>query len=258
MNFIDVNQTRIEIRQIPGSNTLAPLVFLHEGLGSVSMWQSRQMDWPQAVCQASGRSGWLYSRRGYGQSEAIADVRGQNRLTPDYMHKEAWEVLPKLLSVCGISQPVLVGHSDGASIALLHAARHDVAGVVAIAPHLFVEDITLRSIEAAKAAFEQGDFRSRLARFHADVDCAFWQWNDVWLSEGFRSFDIQQECLAIHAPLLAIQGIDDPYGSLQHIELLHTNGVVQREVLQNCGHSPHREQAQISQQLIVNFLRELP
>jgi pimeloyl-ACP methyl ester carboxylesterase len=222
------------------------------------MWQSRQGDWIQEVCEASGRSGLVYSRRGYGRSESIDDVRGKNRLAPDYMHQEAWHVLPDLLKVCGISQPVLVGHSDGASIALLHAARHQVSGVVAIAPHLFVEDISLRSIEAAKHAFEHGDLRARLSRFHADVDCAFWQWNDVWLSEAFRSFDIQQECQQITAPLLAIQGIDDIYGSLQHIELLHTSDDVKREVLQNCGHSPHREQFEISKQLIVDFLKNIP
>jgi pimeloyl-ACP methyl ester carboxylesterase len=174
------------------------------------------------------------------------------------MHQEAWQVLPELLGKCGVSRPVLVGHSDGASIALLHAARHQVAGIVVMAPHLFVEDISLRSIEAAKNAFEHGDLRSRLSRFHADVDCAFWQWNDVWLSEAFRSFDIQQECLQITEPLLAIQGVDDIYGSLQHIDLLHTSGVVKREVLQNCGHSPHREQFEISKQLIVDFLADIP
>ena len=222
------------------------------------MWQSRQGDWIQEVCEASGRSGLVYSRRGYGGSESIDDVRGKNRLAPDYMHQEAWHVLPNLLKVCGISQPVLVGHSDGASIALLHAARHQVSGVVAIAPHLFVEGISLRSIEAAKHAFEHGDLRARLSRFHADVDCAFWQWNDVWLSKAFRSFDIRQECLQISAPVLAIQGVDDIYGSLQHIDLLHTSGGVKREVLQNCGHSPHREQFEISKQLIVDFLKKIP
>ena len=258
MNLRTVLRTQLEIRSIDGSPHLSPLVFLHEGLGSVAMWQSRQGDWIQEVCEASGRSGLVYSRRGYGRSESIDDVRGKNRLAPDYMHQEAWHVLPDLLKVCGISQPVLVGHSDGASIALLHAARHQVSGVVAIAPHLFVEDISLRSIEAAKHAFEHGDLRARLSRFHADVDCAFWQWNDVWLSEAFRSFDIQQECQQITAPLLAIQGIDDIYGSLQHIELLHTSDDVKREVLQNCGHSPHREQFEISKQLIVDFLKNIP
>jgi len=258
INLIAVQHQQLEVREINGNKLLSPLVFLHEGLGSVAMWQSRQGDWLQELCEASGRAGWVYSRRGYGQSETIVDVRGKNRLAPDYMHQEAWQVLPELLDLCGVSRPILVGHSDGASIALLHAARHLVAGIVVMAPHLFVEDISLRSIEAAKNAFEHGDLRSRLSRFHADVDCAFWQWNDVWLSEAFRSFDIQQECLQITEPLLAIQGVDDIYGSLQHIDLLHTSGVVKREVLQNCGHSPHREQFEISKQLIVDFLKDIP
>ena len=258
MNLYTVLHTQLEIRKVDGSAHLSPLVFLHEGLGSVAMWQSRHGDWIQEVCEASGRAGWVYSRRGYGGSETVVDVRGKNRLAADYMHQEAWQVLPELLKVCCISQPVLVGHSDGASIALLHAARHQVSGVVAIAPHLFVEDISLRSIEAAKHAFENGDLRSRLSRFHEDVDCAFWQWNDVWLSKAFRSFDIQHECQQITAPVLAIQGIDDIYGSLQHIDSLHTSGDVKREVLQNCGHSPHREQFEISKQSIVNFLKNIP
>ena len=258
MNSVCVSGVLLEIRKIDGTDQLAPIVFLHEGLGSVAMWQSRHLDWPKALCEASGRSGWVYSRRGYGLSEAVGDVRGKNRLSADYMHQEAWRVLPELLDICAISQPVLLGHSDGATIALLHAARYTVSGVVVMAPHLFVEDMSLRSIEAAKDAFEKGDLRSRLSRFHADVDCAFWQWNDVWLSEEFRSFDIQKECLNITADLLAMQGTNDQYGSMQHIELLHTSGSVKREILPHCGHSPHKDQAEFSKQMIVDFLKDLP
>jgi pimeloyl-ACP methyl ester carboxylesterase len=152
---------------------------------------------------------------------------------------------------------VLIGHSDGATIALLHAARFSLAGCVVMAPHLLVEDMTLSAIEAAKQAFEEGDLRQKLMRYHADVDCAFWQWNDVWLSPAFQSFDIREQCQAITAPLLALQGIDDAYGSLRHLDELHTSGKVERHVLPACGHSPHKDQAQKSLALVVGFLNQL-
>ena len=247
----------MEVLQIPCPSTRAPLVFLHEGLGSVAMWQGRSGDWPAQVCQAAGRAGWVYSRRGYGQSPAIPDVRGSGRLGADYMHYEARKVLHSLLKDWGIEKPVLIGHSDGGTIALLHAAQFPVAGCVVMAPHLMVEDMTLSAIEAAKNAFEEGDLRQKLSRYHADVDCAFWQWNDVWLSQAFRSFDIREECKAITAPVLALQGDDDAYGSLRHMDELHTAGTVERHVLTDCGHSPHKDQAQKSLELVVGFLEGL-
>jgi pimeloyl-ACP methyl ester carboxylesterase len=247
----------MEVLQIPGPSTRAPLVFLHEGLGSVAMWQGRSGDWPAQVCLAAGRAGWVYSRRGYGQSPAIPDVRGNGRLGADYMHREAWEVLPALLREWGVVKPVLIGHSDGGTIALLYAARFAVDGCVVMAPHLMVEDMTVSAIKAAKNAYEEGDLRQKLSRYHANVDCAFWQWNDVWLSQTFRSFDIREECQAIKAPVLALQGVDDAYGSLRHLEELHTAGTVERHVLPDCGHSPHKDQAQKSLDLVVGFLNQL-
>jgi pimeloyl-ACP methyl ester carboxylesterase len=150
---------------------------------------------------------------------------------------------------------VLIGHSDGATIALLHAARFPVKGCVVMAPHLMVEEMTISAIKGAKQAFEEGDLRQKLLRYHTDVDCAFWQWNEVWLSQAFRSFDIREECNAIKAPVLALQGLDDAYGSLRHLEELHTAGTVERHVLQACGHSPHKDQAQKSLDLVVEFLK---
>ncbi len=173
------------------------------------------------------------------------------------MHREAWEVLPSLLNVWGLENPVLIGHSDGATIALLHAARFSLAGCVVMAPHLMVEDMTISAIQASKQAFEEGDLRQKLMKYHADVDCAFWQWNDVWLSPAFQSFDIREECQAITAPVLALQGSDDAYGSLRHLDELHTAGKVERHVLQACGHSPHKDQAQKSLELVVGFLAGL-
>jgi len=247
----------MDVLQIPSPSTLSPLVFLHEGLGSIAMWQGRTVDWPLQVCRAAGRAGWVYSRRGYGQSPAIPDVRGTGRLRADYMHREAWEVLPSLLKDWGAENPVLIGHSDGATIALLHAARFPVAGCVVMAPHLLVEDMTISAIAASKKAYVEGDLRQKLMKYHADVDCAFWQWNDVWLSQAFRSFDIREECKTISAPVLALQGSDDAYGSLRHLDELQTAGRVERHLLPNCGHSPHKDQAQKSLDLVAGFLKGL-
>jgi len=247
----------MDVLEIPSPSTLSPLIFLHEGLGSIAMWQGRTVDWPLQVCRAAGRAGWVYSRRGYGQSPAIPDVRGTGRLRADYMHREAWEVLPSLLKDWGAENPVLIGHSDGATIALLHAARFPVAGCVVMAPHLLVEDMTISAIATSKKAYVEGDLRQKLMKYHADVDCAFWQWNDVWLSQAFRSFDIREECKTISAPVLALQGSDDAYGSLRHLDELQTAGRVERHVLPNCGHSPHKDQAQKSLDLVAGFLEGL-
>lgn len=274
MEFALIEGVRLEIAHIPAAPTsprqrpLAPLIFLHEGLGSVALWR----DWPARVCAATGRAGVVYSRRGYGLSDAVPDVRGPSRqqnnqragrLLPDYMHAEAWQVLPALLQTLGIEKPVLLGHSDGASIALLHASRHPLTACVVMAPHVLVEDLSLRSIEAARTAFETGPLRARLARYHADVDCAFWQWNDVWLSEAFRRFDIRPECTQISAPLLAIQGEADAYGSMTHIEALLAKNhpaasVPQLQRLPGCGHSPHLEQPEASLRLVADFLQSVP
>ena len=257
MNLIDVDGTRLEVLRLTPSSlnlALSPLVFLHEGLGSVALWR----DWPTQLCEATGRAGWVYSRRGYGQSDAVDDVRGAGRLAPDYLHQEAWRVLPALLETLGIEQPVLVGHSDGGSIALLHASRYPVAACVVLAPHVMVEDVSVRAIEDARRQFESGDLRERLARFHADVESAFWQWNDVWLSAGFASFDIRKNCSHIKAPVLALQGADDPYGSLAQIdEIALPPAQITRRVLSACGHSPHREQTAVTTQAITDFLATL-
>jgi pimeloyl-ACP methyl ester carboxylesterase len=259
MNFADILGTRLEFQQIGGPATRTPIVFLHEGLGSVSLWTQRGNSWPQAVCEATGRAGLVYSRRGYGQSEAIADVRGNGRLAPDYMQREAWEVLPALLGALNIEQPVLLGHSDGASIALLHASRHPVSATVVMAPHLMVEEIAVTAIAQATTAFESGGLRDRLARHHADVDSAFWQWNDVWLSPGFRSFDIRADCRRIRAPLLAIQGLDDEYGSMAQLDALALAAPQTVQLrLPDCGHSPQRDQPARTLEAVAAFLQALP
>lgn len=256
METVKVNGVRLEIQRLSGNagRERAPIVFLHEGLGSVSMWRH----WPAGVCAAAGRDGIVYSRRGYGRSDATHDVRGAGRLAPDYMHREALEVLPELLRVLGLQAPVLLGHSDGGTIALIYAAQFDVTACVVMAPHVMVEDLSVQSIAQARSAFESGDLKQRLRRYHADVDGAFWQWNDIWLSPAFRAFDIRAECRRIQAPLLAIQGEDDPYGTLRQIEGIEPRGPFVTHILPQCGHSPHRDQPDITRQRIVEFLAPLP
>ena len=228
------------------------------------MWR----DWPDQLCAATGRAGVVISRRGYGRSDAIPDVLGapalrdgrpSGRLQPDYMHREAWEVLPPLLAHLNIGQPVLVGHSDGGTIALLHASRHPVAACVVMAPHVIVEDLSIAAITQARDAFQRGSLRERLARFHADVDGAFWQWNDIWLSEDFRAFDIRAQCRHITAPLLAIQGVDDPYGTMAQIDEIAAHAPHTRLLkLPDCGHSPHKDQPLAVNTAIGEFLAHLP
>lgn len=263
MNLIEIKGVKLEIQHIAAAvagPARAPLIFLHEGLGSVAMWR----DWPAAVCRATGRAAWVYSRRGYGQSDPVPDVRGEpvvregqrsGRLRPDYMHEEAWTVLPALRQALGLAQAVLLGHSNGASIALLHASRFPVQACIVMAPHVMVEELTLQSIREARSAFERGELRSRLARYHADVDGAFWQWNEAWLNPGFRGFDIRAECRQVKAPVLAIQGLDDPYGTIAQIEQIDLPaGQITRSALPQCGHSPHRDQAGPTLKLITDFL----
>lgn len=248
-----VDGVRLEIQRIAaaGGGPRPPIVFLHEGLGSVAMWR----DWPTRVCEVTGRAGIVYSRRGYGGSDAIPDVRGSGRLSPDYMHREAFEVLPGLLRALDVHAPVLLGHSDGGSIALLHASRFPVSACVVMAPHVIVEDVSVRSIEQARDAYEGQGLRERLARYHADVDVAFWQWNDVWLSDAFRAFDIRDDCRRITAPVLALQGLDDPYGTLRQVqEIAPTAGRFELETVAACGHSPHRDQQDAVTVRIAAFL----
>ena len=263
MQRIDIHGVALEVERIDGPAGRAPLLFLHEGLGSVSMWRQRDRSWPHELCAATGRSGVLYSRRGYGRSDPVPDVRGEpgtrgfwsvGRHGTDYMHREALTVLPALLDALGLRQPVLVGHSDGATIALLHASRYPVSACVAMAPHVFIEEIALSAIAKAKALYE-GDpdgLRQRLMRYHADVDNAFWQWNDVWLSEAFRRFDIRPDCQTIRAPLLAVQGVDDEYGTLQQLHVIALACPhAQTHALPDCGHSPHRDQPEALTQMLA-------
>ncbi|OSZ65669.1 alpha/beta hydrolase [Hydrogenophaga sp. IBVHS2] len=267
MPRIDIHGVGLEVERIPGPTDRAPLVFLHEGLGSVSLWRQRGRSWPADLCAATGRSGWVYSRRGYGQSDPVADGRGPGRMDgfwhigrhePDYMHREALDVLPALLDALGVQRPVLIGHSDGATIALIHAARHAVTATVVMAPHVFVEDIAIQAISTARDAYDS-TLRDRLARHHADVDNAFWQWNDVWLSDAFRRFDIRDECAGIATPLMLVQGRQDEYGTLEQLRAIE-RAVPHAMTLEidHCGHSPHRDHPEALTRAVAAFLAPFP
>jgi pimeloyl-ACP methyl ester carboxylesterase len=216
---------------------LAPaIVMLHEGLGSISMWR----DFPSRVAQATGREVVVYSRQGYGRSSPLAGPRGVR-----FMHDEALTVLPEVLSALDIRRPILLGHSDGGSIALIHAGSgRDVAGLVLLAPHVMVEDLSIASIAAARTAYAQGDLRARLARHHDDVDGAFRGWNDVWLDPAFRDWSIEEYLRRIACPVLAIQGEDDEYGTMEQVDRIG-RAIPHARILKlaQCGHSPHRDRA---------------
>jgi pimeloyl-ACP methyl ester carboxylesterase len=230
---------RLELSWVGPPDSPQPVVvFLHEGLGSVSQWR----DFPSQFCAALGLRGLVFSRYGYGRSTPRPP---QERWGMDFMHRQAWEVLPALFAQLGLQRPWLFGHSDGASIALLHAARHgdDLSGAIVLAPHIMVEEVGLASIRLAREAYLGGGLRARLARHHADVDSAFWGWNDAWLDPAFGAWDIRPEVARIRVPMLAIQGEDDEYGTLEQIRGIARLAPQTRLLeLPGCGHAPHRDQ----------------
>ena len=239
-------EVEIEVAWIhPDLRNTPVMVFLHEGLGSVAMWK----DFPQRLCQALGWRGLVYSRPGYGRStpRPAAETWG-----PDFMHSQARELLPALLQALGLSGPGapplwLFGHSDGGSITLLHAASAcaSLSGAIVLAPHILVEDISVRSIEVARQAYESGPLRAGLARYHDDPDSAFWGWNRIWLDPAFRDWNITAELKHLRCPVLAVQGLDDEYGTLEQIRGIARQAPrTQLLELPGCGHSPHRDQAE--------------
>jgi len=230
---------QIEHQWIGVERSAAPLiVFLHEGLGSVAMWK----DFPERLCAAAGVRGLVFSRPAYGRS---TPREADETWDVDFMHRQAHEVLPAFLDALALTEaPWLLGHSDGGSIALLYAARFPdaVRGLVLMAPHIFVEDVTIANIEIAREAYMNTALPAKLGRYHDDADSAFWGWNRIWLHPPFRQWNIEAEIGTIHAPVLAIQGVDDEYGTLEQIR-----GIARRvpgtELLElpACGHSPHRD-----------------
>ncbi len=249
-SFLNVSGHRLEYQRLGTGDARAPtLVFLHEGLGSIGQWR----DFPAHIAQETGLPAIVYARYGYGQSDVLQQPFGV-----DFMHREALESLPELLRALDIERPILIGHSDGASIALIYAGSgYALRGLVALAPHVFVEDISIEGIAAAKQAFETTDLPQKLARYHRDPAKTFYGWNDVWLAPAFRGWNIEHYLPAIRCPLLAIQGDGDEYGSMAQLDAIarQAGGPVELLKLEHCGHSPHKDMADKVVSAIVEFVR---
>ena len=251
--FAEVGRCRLEYVDLPASGPDRPaLVFLHEGLGCVEMWRG----FPTHVAERTLCRTVVYSRQGYGRSDPLDAPR-----TPRYLHDEALEVLPVLRDVLGLDRVVLIGHSDGASIALIHAGagRWPVEGLVAMAPHEFVEDVTLAGIRATSRDWETTDVARRIGRYHRDPEQVFRAWYDTWLSPAFRDWNIEEHLPGIRCPILAVQGEDDGYATMAQLDAitaLATAAVTVEQLrLPACGHSPHQDQESAVTDAIARFIR---
>ena len=249
MPFLKVGRHRIEYERITVARDDRPtLVLLHEGLGSMAMWR----DFPGRLAHATGCNAVVYSRYGYGKSDPLGEDRGVR-----YMHDEALVTLPALIDKLAIPWPILVGHSDGGSIALIHAGagKRAVTGVVTLAAHVLVEDVSVASIAAAKTAFATTDLRARLARYHDNVDVMFRGWNDIWLDPDFRAWNIEEYLPGIACPVLAIQGEDDEYGTMEQMRRIGAKVKdVELLALEDCRHSPHRDQPDAVLEAVTRFV----
>jgi pimeloyl-ACP methyl ester carboxylesterase len=252
--FLAIGSQRLEYRMIgPRPATAPTLVLLHEGLGSAGQWG----DFPERLAAATGAGVFLYSRAGYGRSSPVLLPRPLS-----YMHDEALEVLPKLLDTIGFRRGLLVGHSDGASIATIYAGSvqdHRVRGLALIAPHFFIEDVGIAAIALAREAYETTDLREKLKRWHADVDNAFRGWNDAWLDPEFHNWDISEMLAYIRVPVLIVQGEDDQYGTERQIEVAQEECYcpVETALLPNVRHSPHKDAPERALAVIAGFVNRL-
>jgi pimeloyl-ACP methyl ester carboxylesterase len=253
MPFATAAGRSISYEWIDAESGKPTLVFLHEGLGSIRQWR----DFPMKVAAATGCRALVYDRYGYGQSDVLAEAKRTVR----FMHDEALNALPELVSAVNVQVPILIGHSDGASIALIHAgAKHPVRGVVAMAPHVFIEPVCLQSIEQAAQAFENTDLGEKLGRYHRDARKTFYGWADVWLDRNFESWDIRDDFLpGVTCPVLAIQGYDDIYGTMRQLDDIarQVKGPCQLLKLENCGHAPFREQPEKTLDAVCRFVKGL-
>lgn len=252
MPFLTIAGRSLEYEWIAAAGPRKPtLVFLHEGLGSIRQWR----DLPVQLATAASCRALLYNRYGYGGSEVFAEPRRSVR----YMHEEALESLPQLLAALRIERPVLVGHSDGASIALIHAgAGHPVRALALIAPHVFVEPISVRSIEQAKQAFADGDLAERFGKYHRDPRKTFFMWNDVWLDPEFLKWNIEEYLPGIACPVLAMQGEDDQFGTMAQLEAVArgVRGPCELVKLPACGHRVHVDQPEAAVAALARFIHE--
>jgi pimeloyl-ACP methyl ester carboxylesterase len=248
--FVEVDGRRLEVVDLPGDTAVPTLVLLHEGLGSLRLWRS----FPGALHKATNARTVVFSRYGHGRSDPPPKAR-----SPTFMHEEAREVVPAVLAALEIERPILVGHSDGASIAIIYTAEHDdVAGLVLLAPHVFVEDVCIESIEAIRERFNSTDLPERMARHHDDPAVTFQGWCDVWLDPAFRDWNLESLLPAIAAPILLIQGRDDQYGTLEQLDRVErgVSGSTERVVVGG-GHSPHLEDPEVVLEACVDFVRRL-
>lgn len=249
-----IGDSNLEYRHIGPQPSDAPtIVMLHEGLGSAALWG----DFPDRLQAATGAGVLVYSRAGYGQSSPVQLPRPL-----DYMHSEALDVLPKLLDAIGFRRGILVGHSDGASIAAIYAGGvqdHRIRGVAMIAPHFVVEDISVASIAAIKVAYETTDLKVKLARWHRDVDNAFYGWNGAWLDPAFRDWDVSEYLAYIRVPVQIVQGADDQYGTMKQIEIAQRECYcpVEVAIIPGAAHSPHREAADVTLATISRFVNDI-
>jgi pimeloyl-ACP methyl ester carboxylesterase len=244
---MNVDGVELEVEELAGAEPA--LVFLHEGLGSVALWR----DFPGRLAEATGRRAVIYSRAGHGFSDVPSAPR-----VPRFMHDEALAVLPAFLEAAGVREPILVGHSDGGSIALIHASAHPVSGLVLLAPHVFVEDLSVASIAEARETFETTDLAERMGRYHRDARATFRLWNDIWLAPEFRDWNIEDVLATVTAPTLLIQGEHDQYGTLAQIEAIERGvlGPVLRVVL-DARHAPHLEAPDATLAAAADFIRAL-
>ena len=244
----------LEYVLIPAEKADRPtVVMLHEGLGSLALWK----DFPQKLAAATGCGVLVYSRYGYGGSERLAESRGV-----DYMHREALDSLPEVLAALEIADPVLFGHSDGASIALIYAGAGVAPapkGLILMAPHVFVEELTVESIAEAKKVYASTDLGKKLGRYHDDPDSTFWGWNDIWLLPDFLQWNIEEYLPGVACPTLVIQGADDEYGTLKQVEAIEAqvSGRCETAILPDCKHSPHRDQEAATLDAAARFLETL-
>jgi pimeloyl-ACP methyl ester carboxylesterase len=244
-----LNGLELEYVRLDGDPASPTLVFLHEGLGSITAWR----DFPQRLCAQTGLRGLIYTRYGNGFSSVLREKR-----TASYMHDEALQTLPALLEQLAVESTMLIGHSDGASIAMLYAAEYPqlVRGLVLEAPHLFVEKLSVRSIAGIRTEYCAG-LRERLARHHADPDATFFGWNDIWLSPEFAGWNIEEAVQRLAAPVLAIQGRDDQYGTLAQIDaLVRHHHDTDALLLAHCGHAPHRERTALVVAAVAGWTQE--
>lgn len=251
MPFATAAGRKLEYQRIEADAAKPLLVFLHEGLGSITQWR----DFPARVVAATGCPALIYARYGYGQSDVLQAPR-----EPDFMHDEALVALPQLLAALGIANPILLGHSDGASISLIHAgAGHPVRGVIVEAPHVFVEEHGGHGIRAAGDAFRNTDLPRKLGKHHRDAAKTFHGWYDVWMSGEFPKWNIEASLPGIHCPVMCIQGEDDAYGTMAQLNAIarQVTGPCELVKLADCGHTPHKEQPEKTLAAVTRFVQSI-